>query len=224
MTQFINTKSQLRDLMALFGDKNLIYNGPTLKFANEKSSRNSASRVFSTGTKDFFSSAEIEKVNELLQSLVDRANEMRAERRNQHKPLIRPDFDYVLNVPFENWKIVFWAQLYTSCYISSVGASECTVYHLSPTIDLHIDNPERGCIGTFQCYYNYQSDIEEQDLLAVVASSRTDVAAHLDRLFEIVSSKLTGFYENQSLTYGALDDIVLRFSSLSKCVMADRDF
>lgn len=222
MPNLINTPSQMRDLLALFGDRKLMYDGPVLNLNEQKNKADYAARSYTAKTKDFFSSAEIENLNELLKTLIDELNRKRAERRESHITLRRPDFDYELNVPFENWMIYVYFNL---CRIEHHSNEDPSVYFsLTTTIEFSIDQPDMSYRETIQSYYKYEDDINEQNLLSQFASSRLDTVQHLDSLYESIRAKLTSLQNDSDSAFLRLDANVQKYASLTKFIMADRDF
>lgn len=222
MADLITTAKQMGDLLSLFGNTKLVYDGPEFKFTDMKTRKKSAWRTYKAPLNSIFTSEQMDSFKEKTEECVKELNDKRKAFVDSGSSIYKPDYDYEISVPFDDWYVNIHTSLdMRTCY------QQNNQFNLNLSINLLADDNRYGRM-LINCCSMYTSGLEENNLLSKFSETKAALSQKINNLYQLALREATieGFVEKNDCEpdYWGLDSIVSGYATLTKFNLSDRDF
>ena len=222
MADLITTAKQMGDLLSLFGNTKLVYDGPEFKFTDMKTRKKSAWRTYKAPLNSIFTSEQMDSFKEKTEECVKELNDKRKAFVDSGSSIYKPDYDYEISVPFDDWYVNIHTSLdMRTCY------QQNNQFNLNLSINLLADDNRYGRM-LINCCSMYTSGLEENNLLSKFSETKAALSQKINNLYQLALREATieGFVGKNDCEpdYWGLDSIVSGYATLTKFNLSDRDF
>ena len=222
MADLITTAKQMGDLLSLFGNTRLVFDGPEFKFSDMKNKKKSAWRTYKAPLNSIFTAEQMDSFKKKTEECVKEINARRKALYDSGSRILNSDYDYEIPIPFDDWYVNI-----------PISLNMRTYYQQNNQFDLNISiNLFAGdnCYSRMliNCCSIYISSLEESNLLSKFAETKTTLSAKLKNLYKMALCEATieGFIEKNDYEpdFYSLESMVRNYATLTKFNLIDRDF